>query len=512
MDVKLTLQERQLDVLGLAETFLREEEEANAAGYVWYGRNRQGSKRASGGVGILVRKELHSRQLPCQREGVVWVELKLRGEKKIAVGVIYANPEGVRIGDTEAQFENLQEEVARLQGEGFEVVVMGDFNAHIGLGDEQQPNKNGQRLLNVMWAGGLVIGNELPQCQGRWTWECGQKRSVIDYILFSRGLAVERMQIENWDPELASNYRGIALGSCVAKVLTRLLSKRLSAYAEEEILTEAQGGFRSERRCADQILILRGVCELRRKEKKGTYVAFLDVSKAYDTVWREGLWKKMEQYGIEDKFVRICRGLYEGVEASVVLESGKSRWFPVETGLRQGCPLSPLLYSIYVMGMMEQLEEKSLGVKMEGTWCGGLMYADDVVLMAESSAELQEMLDVVGRYAHQWKFRFNARKSKTMVVGTSGGESWSINGEVMEEVEAFKYLGVWLDRKMKGNVQFERMREKAEEWAGRTEWMSRVNGQIEVERGRQIWELLARPSLEHAASVWWTGGKVANRK
>ena len=58
----------------------------------------------------------------------------------------------------------------------------------------------------------------------------------------------------------------------------------------------------------------------------------------------------------------------------------------------------------------------------------------------------------------------------------------------------------------------ERMREKAEEWAGRTEWMSRVNGQIEVERGRLVWELLARPSLEHAASVWWTGGKVASKR
>ena len=69
------------------------------------------------------------------------------------------------------------------------------------------------------------------------------------------------------------------------KVLAKLLSRRLSIFAEEETLTEAQGGFRSERRCADQILILKGVCELRRKEKKGTYIAFLDVSKAYDTVW-----------------------------------------------------------------------------------------------------------------------------------------------------------------------------------------------------------------------------------
>ena len=98
--------------------------------------------------------------------------------------------------------------------------------------------------------------------------------------------------------------------------------------------------------------------------------------------------------------------------------------------------------------------------------------------MAESiSAELQEVLDMVGRYTQQ--FRFNAQKSKTMVVGRSGGESWSISREAMEEVEAFKYLGIWLDRKMRGNVQMERMREKAEEWAGRMEWMSHVNGQIE---------------------------------
>ena len=98
-------------------------------------------------------------------------------------------------------------------------------------------------------------------------------------------------------------------------------------------LTEAQGGFRSERRCADQILILRGGVggggggggELRRKEKKGTYMAFLDVSKAYDTVWHEGLWRKMQQYGVEEKFVRICKGLYKGTEASVVLEGRQSR-------------------------------------------------------------------------------------------------------------------------------------------------------------------------------------------
>ena len=79
-------------------------------------------------------------------------------------------------------------------------------------------------------------------------------------------------------------------------------------------------------------------------------------------------------------------------------------------------------------------------------------------------------------------------------------------------MKAFKYLGVWFDRGMRGNVQLEKMKEKAEEWAGKVEWMSRKDGQIEVDRGRLVWELLARPGLEHAAEIWWPGGKAANKK
>ena len=315
------------------------------------------------------------------------------------------------------------------------------------------------------------------------------------------------------DPESASNYRGIALGSCVAKVWARILTVRLGEYAEENILTDAQGGFRAKRRCADQIMILRGVCELRKRKKKSTWLGFMDVSKAYDTVWREGLWKKMREYGVEESFVRLCKGLYEGVQASVQVDGQQSRWFRVEEGLRQGCPLSPLLYSIYIMGMVEELERESLGVKVSGVWCGALLYADDIVLIAETGEELQKMLDMVGRYAEVWKFRFNARKSKVMVVGKkNGGEKWRIGDEEMEEVDSFKYLGVWFDQRMRGNVQLEKMVEQAEEWAGKIEWMARVDGELEAERGRLLWDLVARPGLEHAAEVWWPGGKTAGKR
>ena len=91
------------------------------------------------------------------------------------------------------------------------------------------------------------------------------------------------------------------------------------------------GGFRSHRRCSDQWLVFRGVCELK-MDLKATCLVFLDVSKAYDSVWKERLWCKIRHYGVEEKFVKVCEGLYSGVETRVVMTGAKSRWFGVERG------------------------------------------------------------------------------------------------------------------------------------------------------------------------------------
>ena len=73
------------------------------------------------------------------------------------------------------------------------------------------------------------------------------------------------------------------------------------------------------------VVVVEGVCELRKGEKKTSYLTFLDVSKAYDSVWREGLWCKMRHCGVEEKFVKVCEWLYGGVEMRVVINRAKSR-------------------------------------------------------------------------------------------------------------------------------------------------------------------------------------------
>ena len=87
--------------------------------------------------------------------------------------------------------------------------------------------------------------------------------------------------------------------------------------------------------------------------------------------------------------------------------------------------LSRLLFIIYLMGMAEKFERAQLGVKLEGCWCGPLMHADDVVLVADSGAELQAMLNLVEAYVSRWKMKFNSRKSTVMVVGKrEAGVNW----------------------------------------------------------------------------------------
>ena len=128
-------------------------------------------------------------------------------------------------------------------------------------------------------------------------------------------------------------------------------------------MTDAQGGFRAKRRCADQIMILRGACELRKRKKKSTWLGFMDVSKAYDTVWREGLWRKMREYGVEESFVSLCEGLYEGVQASVQVDGQQSRWFRVTPARLP--PVTTLVKCLYY-GNGERVGERKL--RGESVW------------------------------------------------------------------------------------------------------------------------------------------------
>jgi exonuclease III len=258
------------------------------------------------------------------------------------------------------------------------------------------------------------------------------------------------------DPD---NYRGISLISCLGKLYLSVWATRLTTHFEG-ILGDEQGGFRPGRSCADQIFTLYETLSMRRREGKETFLLFVDFRKAFDTVWHKGLWQQLWKNGVKGKAWRIIRSLYREIQTSVLVDGECSRYVPSLQGVRQGCPLSPTLFGIFIEELAVRLSKVSGGVCVGAQLLRTLLYADDIVLIADSVEQLQEMIDVLATYCSEWRMSVNISKSQVMVVkarnsyAKSKRWSWSLNGSALKIVEEYTYLGVVIDHNLKWHSHF----------------------------------------------------------
>ena len=135
------------------------------------------------------------------------------------------------------------------------------------------------------------------------------------------------------DPRVPDNYRGITLLSVVGKLYSMILNQRVTAWCEaHRVLVEEQAGFRPGRSTLDHLFSLSEILRTRKNLGKKTHCCFLDIRKAYDRVFRVGLWKRMLDVGINGKIWRVIRQLYEVVESCVLVGNQQTGWFSVDVG------------------------------------------------------------------------------------------------------------------------------------------------------------------------------------
>ena len=117
--------------------------------------------------------------------------------------------------------------------------------------------------------------------------------------------------LKKGDREDPANYRGITLLSVVGKVFCKILNNRLVQCLDKGVLHEGQDGFRINRSCMDNVYTLNGIVQGRLREDKKTYALFLDIQKAYDSVWHDGLWYKLWDMGVKGRMWRAIKKMYE---------------------------------------------------------------------------------------------------------------------------------------------------------------------------------------------------------
>ena len=140
---------------------------------------------------------------------------------------------------------------------------------------------------------------------------------------------------------------------------------------------------------------------------------------------------------------------------------------------------------------------------MRGTWLGSCFFADDIVLLAESDNELQNMLDVVSNYANRWKLRFNASKCGVLVVGQKKrGKLWHLGKEGIKEVGDYKYLGVWINRQVNGHNHVNHLEGKALGLQNLARGGKFWRDEEDIKAGLTMWEVVCKPVLNYGAEVW----------
>ncbi|TWW78236.1 R2DM Retrovirus-related Pol polyprotein from type II retrotransposable element [Takifugu flavidus] len=271
------------------------------------------------------------------------------------------------------------------------------------------------RLCNIAWTSGAVLLD----------WQTG-----VVVPLFKKG-----------DRRVCSNYRGITLLSLPGKVYSGVLERRVRRIVEPRI-QEEQCGFRPGRGTVDQLYTLSRVFEGAWEFAQPVHMCFVDLEKAFDRVPWGVLWGVLREYGVSGPLIRAVRSLYDRCQSLVRIAGSKSNSFPVRVGLRQGCPLSPILFIIF-MDRISRCSHGVEGIRFGDLRIASLLFADDVVLLASSARDLQLSLDRFAAACEAAGMRISTSKSEAMVLDRKKVECLlRVKEEMLPQVEEFKYLKV----------------------------------------------------------------------
>ena len=257
-----------------------------------------------------------------------------------------------------------------------------------------------------------------------------------------------------------SNERGITLASNFGKLFERIINNRI---IEQINMTQAQAGGKKGCATADHLLRLKEIIQKHRNEKKPTYIAFLDVTKAYDKAWIDAILYVMDKEGTNLNLWKIVSELNKNLNAKINTKYGKTRTINIKDSIRQGGVLSVIQYALLMDEINKEIIKKGVGPKMKDIEepVGCLLWMDDVALIADNPDTLQELLNITDEIANRYHIEFGMEKSKILKIGNNKHRpTIKLGTRELEYCDSYKYLGEHLNTKGNLNEQLSRLKRK----------------------------------------------------
>lgn len=299
------------------------------------------------------------------------------------------------------------------------------------------------------------------------------------------------------DPTDINNYRPISLLPTLYKLFAMCLEKRIATSVEASQPVE-QAGFRPGYSTIDHIHTLDQIVEKHTEFNQPLYLAYIDYAKAFDSISHESIWQALTNQAVSQTYINILKNIYKNSTSRVKLDRLGPKIY-IKRGVKQGDPLSPKIFIAVLQDIMKELKWRKKGIKIGTQFLSNLRFADDIIIFAKTSNELETMIRELDTASKKIGLQLNT--SKTKVATNSIQRPIIVNGTAIEYVESYIYLGKQISFK-KSRHEDELQRRINMTWRKYWTFKEILKAKLPLKLKKKVIDSCLLPCLSYGAQTW----------